>query len=112
MKEANLSYRKVINDVGKPPTTWEEDKTTFLVRVAYLVVKYNIPNFLFINMDETLLNHLIDASQKGNTRLATPAKEAITYYYSQDKNKTIIKNTIEKLNIDKASKEVLKKLIN
>lgn len=79
----------------------------FMTRVNAITVLKKINYF-----DETLLNYIIDASQKGNSRLATPAKEAITYYYSQDKNKTIIKNTIEKLNIDKASKEVLRKLLN
>jgi aminopeptidase N len=79
----------------------------FMTRVNAITVLKKINYF-----DETLLNYLIDASQKGNARLATPAKEAITYYYAQDKNKTIIKNTIDKLNIDKSSKEVLRKLLN
>ena len=58
MKGANLSYRKVTNDAGKLPTTWEEDKDTFFVHAAYLVCKYNVPGLLFINIDKTSLNHI------------------------------------------------------
>jgi len=38
--------------------SWEQDRDDFLVRVAYLVLNYNIPPELLLNMDETPLKHL------------------------------------------------------
>ena len=60
MRKANLSYRKVTNDAGKLPSSWEEDKETFLVRTVYLylVFKYTVPTCLFVNMDEAPLSHI------------------------------------------------------
>lgn len=79
----------------------------FMTRINAITVLRKLNYF-----DEALLNNLIDAAQKGNARLSAPAKEAITYYYAQDKNKELIKTTIEKLNVDKQTKDSLKKLLN
>jgi aminopeptidase N len=77
----------------------------FLTRVNAMTVLRRINYF-----NEQLLNNCIDAATKSNSRLANPAKEAITYYYNQDANKTLIKNTINTLQTDKATKDMLRKL--
>ena len=104
--------RTAYNHTGKKEYI---DELVDYASISYeFMTRINAINYLrkLNYFDEILLNNLIDAAQKGNTRLATPAKEAITYYYAQDKNKELIKATIEKLNVDKLSKESLKKLLN
>ena len=76
MKKAKLSYRKVTNDAGKLPSSWEEDKATFLVRAACLVFKYNVPDYLFVNMDETPMSHI---ASSGRTWAATNSDNVGTH---------------------------------
>ena len=76
MKDAKLSYRKITNDTGKLPITWEQDREDFLTRAAYLVLKFNIPEELFVNMDETPLNHV---ASKGKTWAKTNSDNISTH---------------------------------
>jgi hypothetical protein len=78
----------------------------FLTRVNAITVLRRINYF-----NQQLLNNCIDAASKSNSRLANPAKEAITYYYNQDANKILIKNTINNLLIEKQTKDMLRKLM-
>ena len=58
-----ISKANLPNDAGKLPISWEQDKEDFLVRAAYFVLKYNVPDVLFVNMDETPLNHIASTSK-------------------------------------------------
>ena len=55
MRCLSQSYKRITNDAGHLPASYEEDIRKMLVRVAYLVGKRSVPPSLLLNLDETPL---------------------------------------------------------
>ena len=49
------SYKRITNNAGHLPESYEEDIRKMRFRVAYLVGKHNVPPSLLLNLDETPL---------------------------------------------------------
>ncbi len=64
------------------------------------------------HFDDKLLANCMNACVSSNGRLASPAADAIRYYYAQDKYKRQIAERIAAANVSARDKEVLNKLIN
>ena len=55
MLALDLTYKRITNDAGHLPATWEADVEKMFVRIAYLVMKHAVPRDLLLNLDETPL---------------------------------------------------------
>ncbi|RPA74421.1 hypothetical protein BJ508DRAFT_198731, partial [Ascobolus immersus RN42] len=84
------SIRKGRTAAQKLPKEWERDAVHTCLRFAYLILIYNIPSFLILNMDET---GILLQSSSDTTYHQTGAKE-VSIVGAEDKRQFTLLCTI------------------
>ncbi|RYD76242.1 MAG: hypothetical protein EOP53_15065 [Sphingobacteriales bacterium] len=62
-------------------------------------------------LDDTAIKNFFDAMLSSNGRLATPAADALKYFYKQDAYKNQVENALQNSNLESAQKETINKLL-